>query len=157
MSQEYAGYGFKASDISNEGFLRFMKKHDPDTYRDMVVEKFGYDKCLGILTEDEHEILAGEAEDWLVFNTHYGFKANYVANVMCKKTCEGLFYGVDGKYIVYPPIRFPDDVTEEKRLYIENRGDLQRIVNNFFPGEEISFGNIWLATPCWANPNYYMD
>ena len=157
MSQEYVGYAFSTSDISGEGFLHFMKTHDPDRYHDMVSDKFGGRKNPDTLTEDELEELAAAAEDWIDFNTFYGFKADYVAGIMCDKTCEGLFYALDGDYVVYPPLRFPDDATEEKCRFIKNSTDLEKLVSSFFPGEKINFGNLYEGSEDWIDPNYFMD
>ena len=157
MSQEYVGYGFKVSDVSGEGFLRFMKTHDPEAYHDMVVDYFGNNKGLDTLTEDALKELADDAEDWIGFNTHYGFKADYVAGVICSKTCEGLFYGLDGDYVVYPPLHFPADATEEKCRHIKNCSDLMKLIASFFPGEKITFGSIWEGSSDWIDPHYFLD
>lgn len=159
MAQEYAGYGFYISDISNDGFLRFMKTYAPDDYRKMVTDILGVDKDLDALTEEEREILTedAEAEDWLNFNTSYQFKADYVANVICAKTCAGLVYGLDTTYVVYPPLIFPEDTTEEKKKFVRNANDFEKLVTSFFPGEKITFGTVWLYTPDWMEPNYAME
>lgn len=155
MAQEYAGYGFNVDDISDKGFLRLIKTYVPDDYREMITDILEVDKDPDILTEEEREILAKNAEDWI--DTSRGFKANYIADVICSSTCDGLVYELDTKYVVYPPLMFPEDAEKEKIKFVRNASDFEKLVMSFFPGEQITFGSIWLYTPDWMEPDYAMD
>ena len=156
MAQQYSGYGFNVYDLSGAGILNFIRTQSPDDYEKMIRDTFGEEKIPDTLTKEELEILEEDPGSWVENNTPFMFLADYITTILCVKTCADLFRSLDA-YVLYPPLKFPDDATEEKKKFIKNAGDLQALVLSFFPGEEIIFGSIWLSEPDWIEPNYVLE
>lgn len=152
----YAGYGFNAWDITDMGFLKFMREYAPEDVKTMVADVFDKEALFENLTEDELEGLAEEAKEWAAEcdKLHYGSAANYIASMICKKTCPGLVAELDSEYVIYPPLAFPDDVTEEKCRFVRNRDDFEKLVMSFFPNEKLTFGRVWKKDEDWMEPEY---
>lgn len=146
----YAGYGFDAGKISDEGLLKLMKEHDADEY-----ETFAED-CLENFGSRDEEILVKNVGDRIWENNMS--VAEYVAAVVNEGEA-GLAGKEDvveayGPFVAFPSIAFAG---ESKRAdAVRTRGDFVGIIGKYLDLNDLTFGNVYSGDE-WSDPNWFMD
>ena len=145
MLQGYVGYGVDiANEIMGEELFAFIQNHDTAAARQMVKDILGESKPLNELGKNELEEVADGAEAWISEHGH-PFVASYIAKVICSETCDGLLTAVGGRFLVFPPFAFPEDIKGRDK-YIKDRNDVRTLILSYFPESNLSFRDVYEGT-----------
>lgn len=123
------GYGFDTNDLSKEELVGFIKENDPESYRSMLEDILKKDRTASAeLSEDEKEILEGEAEEWIL--TQNDSVALFIASVINEKEGGEILSCAD-HYVIYDSVVFPGEYTGRRPF--DTRDDFGKMIGKYFP------------------------
>jgi hypothetical protein len=144
------GYGFDAGDLSAKELVGFIRENAPESYESMMEDILGKGiPSSAELSENEKELLEGEAEEWIL--TQNDSVALFIASAINEKEGGEILSCAD-HYVIYDSVVFPGEYTGRRPF--DTRYDFGKMIGKYFPyaacgmiGEGSSF----------FDPSYWME